>query len=158
MSRNLFSIIVIVILTALLAVWMLQFPVPVHESNEHEYEHGHGDDEISRGTHGGRSSIEGDFGQELTLYETGLSPEFHLYAYHDDEPVPPEQVSLEIELTRPGDKVDNIRFALNQAITEGVLTRLRPMLMTALVASLGFVPMALNVGTGAEVQRPLARS
>ena len=45
---------------------------------------------------------------------------------------------------------------LDQAIMEGALTRLRPVLMTALVASLGFVPMALNVGTGAEVQRPLA--
>jgi heavy metal efflux system protein len=42
------------------------------------------------------------------------------------------------------------------AIIEGALTRLRPVLMTALVASLGFVPMALNVGIGAEVQRPLA--
>ena len=45
---------------------------------------------------------------------------------------------------------------LDEAIVEGALTRLRPVLMTALVASLGFVPMALNVGTGAEVQRPLA--
>jgi cobalt-zinc-cadmium resistance protein CzcA len=42
------------------------------------------------------------------------------------------------------------------SIVEGAITRLRPVLMTALVASLGFVPMALNVGTGAEVQRPLA--
>ncbi|MBL8779674.1 MAG: CusA/CzcA family heavy metal efflux RND transporter, partial [Alphaproteobacteria bacterium] len=46
--------------------------------------------------------------------------------------------------------------ALDDAIREGALTRLRPVLMTALVASLGFVPMALNVGTGSEVQRPLA--
>ncbi|OZY87415.1 CusA/CzcA family heavy metal efflux RND transporter [Cellvibrio mixtus] len=45
---------------------------------------------------------------------------------------------------------------LISAITEGALTRLRPVLMTALVASLGFVPMAFNVGIGAEVQRPLA--
>ena len=45
---------------------------------------------------------------------------------------------------------------LDDAITEGSLTRLRPVLMTALVASLGFVPMALATGTGAEVQRPLA--
>ena len=45
---------------------------------------------------------------------------------------------------------------LDQAIIEGALTRLRPILMTALVASLGFVPMALNTGAGAEVQRPLA--
>ena len=46
--------------------------------------------------------------------------------------------------------------ALDAAIAEGALTRLRPILMIALVASLGFLPMALNVGTGAEVQRPLA--
>lgn len=46
--------------------------------------------------------------------------------------------------------------ALDEAIRQGALTRLRPVLMTALVASLGFVPMALNVGAGAEVQRPLA--
>ena len=45
---------------------------------------------------------------------------------------------------------------LDEAISEGALTRLRPVLMTALVASLGFVPMAFNVGAGAEVQRPLA--
>lgn len=43
-----------------------------------------------------------------------------------------------------------------EAVFEGALTRLRPVLMTALVASLGFVPMAFNVGAGAEVQRPLA--
>jgi cobalt-zinc-cadmium resistance protein CzcA len=46
--------------------------------------------------------------------------------------------------------------SLDDAIWEGALTRLRPVLMTALVASLGFVPMALATGTGAEVQRPLA--
>lgn len=45
---------------------------------------------------------------------------------------------------------------IEQAITEGAKERLRPILMIALVASLGFLPMALNVGTGAEVQRPLA--
>lgn len=45
---------------------------------------------------------------------------------------------------------------LIHAICEGALTRLRPVLMTALVASLGFIPMALNTGIGAEVQRPLA--
>jgi cobalt-zinc-cadmium resistance protein CzcA len=45
---------------------------------------------------------------------------------------------------------------LDDAIVEGALTRLRPVLMTALVAALGFVPMALNTGIGSEVQRPLA--
>lgn len=46
--------------------------------------------------------------------------------------------------------------SIDRAIIEGALTRLRPVLMTALVASLGFMPMALASGTGAEVQRPIA--
>ena len=45
---------------------------------------------------------------------------------------------------------------LLSAVIDGATTRLRPVLMTALVASLGFIPMALNTGIGAEVQRPLA--
>ena len=58
-------------------------------------------------------------------------------------------VSFIRELIVSGKPVDD-------AITEGALTRLRPVLMTALVASLGFVPMAFNTGIGSEVQRPLA--
>jgi cobalt-zinc-cadmium resistance protein CzcA len=46
--------------------------------------------------------------------------------------------------------------SLDDSIQEGALTRLRPVLMTALVAALGFVPMAFNTGIGSEVQRPLA--
>jgi len=45
---------------------------------------------------------------------------------------------------------------LEQAVREGCLVRLRPVLMTALVAAMGFIPMAVNVGVGGEVQRPLA--
>jgi cobalt-zinc-cadmium resistance protein CzcA len=45
---------------------------------------------------------------------------------------------------------------VRQAVREGCLARLRPVLMTALVAAVGFVPMAVNVGVGGEVQRPLA--
>lgn len=47
-------------------------------------------------------------------------------------------------------------MGLEQAVENAAMTRLRPVLMTALVASLGFVPMAFNTGMGAEVQRPLA--
>jgi heavy metal efflux system protein len=47
-------------------------------------------------------------------------------------------------------------MGLDEALFEGALTRLRPILMTALVAALGFVPMAFNSGIGSEVQRPLA--
>jgi cobalt-zinc-cadmium resistance protein CzcA len=53
---------------------------------------------------------------------------------------------------------DGLKNGLNidSAISEGAMLRLRPILMVALVAALGFLPMALNTGTGAEVQRPLA--
>ena len=63
---------------------------------------------------------------------------------------------------KPGRMLSFIRELREQgqpllaAISDGASARLRPVLMTALVASLGFVPMALNTGTGAEVQRPLA--
>ncbi len=58
-------------------------------------------------------------------------------------------VSFIQELHRAGRGTDD-------AVREGALTRLRPVLMTALVAALGFVPMAISTGAGAEVQRPLA--
>jgi cobalt-zinc-cadmium resistance protein CzcA len=47
-------------------------------------------------------------------------------------------------------------LTLDEAVTQAAITRLRPVLMTTLVASLGFLPMALSTGVGAEVQRPLA--
>jgi cobalt-zinc-cadmium resistance protein CzcA len=47
-------------------------------------------------------------------------------------------------------------MALDAAVEKAAMTRLRPVLMTTLVASLGFVPMAFSTGQGAEVQRPLA--
>jgi cobalt-zinc-cadmium resistance protein CzcA len=46
--------------------------------------------------------------------------------------------------------------SLDDAVLEGATTRLRPVLMTALVASVGFIPMAISTSTGSEVQRPLA--
>ncbi len=58
-------------------------------------------------------------------------------------------ISFVNELRREGRSIE-------AAVREGALTRLRPVLMTALVASLGFVPMAISTGAGAEVQRPLA--
>ncbi len=56
-------------------------------------------------------------------------------------------------------RINDLRLGgmpVEQAVREGSLSRLRPVLMTALVAALGFIPMALATGTGAEVQKPLA--
>jgi cobalt-zinc-cadmium resistance protein CzcA len=56
--------------------------------------------------------------------------------------------------------INNLRqgskLLVADAVREGAMVRLRPVMMTALVAALGFIPMAINTGLGAEVQRPLA--
>jgi len=58
-------------------------------------------------------------------------------------------VSYFIELRKQG-------LSVEQAVRQGAELRLRPILMTALVAGLGFIPMAISTGAGAEVQQPLA--
>ena len=63
---------------------------------------------------------------------------------------------LHVALSVARDQLRGEGMETERAIISGALTRLRPVLMTALVASLGFVPMAIATGTGAEVQRPLA--
>ena len=64
-----------------------------------------------KGPHGGRLLSEGDFAVEITIYETGVPPEFHVYAYDSDEPVSPDQVELRVELTRLGNRIDSFDFA-----------------------------------------------
>ncbi len=53
-------------------------------------------------------------------------------------------------------RLENTKDALNKAIFEGAISRLRPVLMTAIVAALGLIPMIMSNGIGAEIQRPLA--
>jgi len=91
-----------------------------HHENHEKRAHGHGheeaghDEDIRKGPHGGRMLTHeidsGDFSLEITIYETGLPPEFRVYAYRDDKPLAPELVSLSISLKRLGDKIDQIKF------------------------------------------------
>lgn len=72
-----------------------------HELPEAEYE---------RGKHGGRLLTDGDFDLELSLFETGVPPEFRAWATLAGAPLDPKQVQLDIELTRLGDRIDKISF------------------------------------------------
>lgn len=65
------------------------------------------------------------------------------------------QMQLE-EKASPDNTSANLSEVIHHRIIESCMVRLRPVLMTALVASMGFLPMALSQGDGAEVQRPLA--
>jgi cobalt-zinc-cadmium efflux system membrane fusion protein len=67
--------------------------------------------EYARGPHRGRMLREGNFAIEVTIFEDGVEPEFHVYAYRDDEPVAPGEVQLSVELSRLGGGVDRFAFA-----------------------------------------------
>lgn len=72
-------------------------------------EHGATAAEFERGPNRGRMLRSGDFALEITIFETGVPPEFHVYAYRGDKPVDPSKVSLAITLKRLG-KTDKLTF------------------------------------------------
>ncbi|MEW6016950.1 MAG: efflux RND transporter periplasmic adaptor subunit [Pseudomonadota bacterium] len=75
--------------------------------------------EFERGPHRGRMLRDGDFAIEMTIFEDGVPPEFHVYAYRKDKPLDPRQVQLTVELTRLGGKVDRFSFAPQQDYLRG---------------------------------------
>jgi cobalt-zinc-cadmium efflux system membrane fusion protein len=67
-------------------------------------------EEFERGPHRGRLLRDGDFALEVTIFETGVPPQFRLYAYRADQPLPPGEVQASMQLTRLGGKVDRFSF------------------------------------------------
>lgn len=83
--------------------------MPAFAADDHD-DHGHDHEEEARGPHGGRLLESGDFAIELTVFELGIPPEFRIYAYHDGEPLDPDEFTVTVTLTRLGDERD--RFDL----------------------------------------------
>jgi len=90
---------------------------------------GHGDDhgdsakeaqDFERGPHNGRLLRDGDFALEVTIFETGVPPEFRLYPYRNDQPIAPNTVDLTIELGRLGGPVDRFEFFAQDEFLRGV--------------------------------------
>jgi cobalt-zinc-cadmium efflux system membrane fusion protein len=67
-------------------------------------------EEFERGPHRGRLLRDGRFALEITIFEEGVPPEFHVYSYLDGKPLAPDEVELTIELGRLGGRVDDISF------------------------------------------------
>ncbi len=93
-------------------------------TNEAGEEHGAAAAEYERGPHRGRMLRDGDFAVEMTIFEDGVEPEFHVYAYRDDKPVAPGQVQLSVDLTRLGGHVDRFAFTPREdyLLGNGVVT------------------------------------
>lgn len=121
MNRNLTGILAIIAISLLLILAMVLFDDHGHEPGADA--HGHGNDsheeETEKGSHGGRLLRKDDFSLEITIYETGLPPEFRVYAYDDGEPVAVDKVQLDIALHRLPNITDNIGFAPQQDFLRG---------------------------------------
>lgn len=121
--RQLLSILIIVLIAVIAAVWQLSS----HDHHDHStdaHDHGHGahqDDheEMERGPHRGRLLKQDDFALEITIFETGVPPEFRIYAYNNNAPLRPQDVDLLITLDRLGDKQDKIQFKAEQDYLRG---------------------------------------
>lgn len=68
-------------------------------------------EEYERGPHNGRMLRDGDFALEVTIFEEGVPPEFHIYAYRDDKPIAPREVQLTVMLKRLDGEVNRFQFA-----------------------------------------------
>jgi cobalt-zinc-cadmium efflux system membrane fusion protein len=92
-------------------------------SDEGQNEQGEGgkraEGEMERGPHGGRLLRDGPFALEVTIYETGVPPQFRLYAFNDDKPVAPAAVAAKVTLTRLGGQVDGFSFRAEQDYLAG---------------------------------------
>jgi membrane fusion protein, heavy metal efflux system len=107
MIRNTILTLVIIIATVVTVRWLLNSPETHSEVAGHDEQM----QDFPRGPHNGRLLQEGPFALEITIFESGVPPEFHIYPYFQDQAIDPETVNLELELGRTGNVVDQFEFA-----------------------------------------------
>ena len=94
--------------------------LPAYAGEDHDHaSHGAAEEEVSRGPHGGRLLGDEDFALEITIYETGVPPEFRVYPFENGRPVDPTEVALSIGLHRFGGRVDEIGFRKRETYLVG---------------------------------------
>ncbi|HSH30217.1 MAG TPA: hypothetical protein VK971_09950, partial [Thiohalobacter sp.] len=112
--RNLILITLILGLTATTALWLVQ-RTPARAGAEAGHSHGEGHDaheaEPETGPHGGRLLHDGDTRLELSVFEQGVPPRFHVYAWQAGNRVAPQGMELAVRLTRLGGRVETYSFA-----------------------------------------------
>ena len=82
--------------------------------------------EYERGPHNGRMLRDGNFALELTVFEDGIPPEYRLFAYRDDKPLPPGQVQASVTISRLDGEVTTFRFRPEQDYLRGDATLVEP--------------------------------
>jgi cobalt-zinc-cadmium efflux system membrane fusion protein len=114
MKKNqIIAILVVLALGAVVTTLALKKIKPAAAVGGHGEHAGHSEEagaEMERGPHGGRMLREGDFATEITIFESGVPPQFRVYFYEKDKPVDSAQVKLTVELNRLGGRTDVIQF------------------------------------------------
>lgn len=109
MIRNVLSVLIVLAMIVFAGKWMLS-NLSNHESHDHAEHSAVMDEEFTRGPHRGRLLSDGDFAIEITIFEMGVPPEFHIYAYEQGNAIDPASVALSIQLSRLGGDVDDFMF------------------------------------------------
>lgn len=120
--------VIALLVLALLLVMLLDKPEPT-VSGKTSAHGGHGEadhEEMPRGPQGGRLLEKDSFALELTIFEQGVPPEYHVYAYADGEPLDPDNVDLTITLDRLGGQQDRITFKPFEDYLRGQQTIVEP--------------------------------
>lgn len=107
MKRNILFISIIVIVTFFFLNGLLH-EHDIHTAETHHHEHE--EEDHAKGSHGGRLLQQGEFQLEITIFESGVAPEFHIYPYFQDKAIEPAEVDLTIELLRTGNVTDQFTF------------------------------------------------
>jgi cobalt-zinc-cadmium efflux system membrane fusion protein len=102
------------------AFFIMRSPAPEADTHgQNEEQAAHSDELPRKGPHGGRLLAEGPFSVEVTIFETGVPPEFRVHAYENGKPVDPAGVKLAIELTRLGAKPELVNFKPQEGYLRG---------------------------------------
>tara|TARA_R110002096_G_scaffold8045_3_gene34107 strand:+ start:65692 stop:66948 length:1257 start_codon:yes stop_codon:yes gene_type:complete len=109
MIRNFLSVLIILVIIVFAGKWILS-NTPKHESLANDDHEASMAEEFARGPHRGRLLSNGDFAIEITIFEKGVPPEFHIYAYEQGNAINPANVALSIQLSRLGGDVDDFVF------------------------------------------------
>jgi len=112
MNKNILYTLLVLIVGIGLAAWLWLEP-PHHDERGHDGESHYTaeqEETVEKGPQGGRLLRDGDFALEITLFEKGVPPEFHLYSYQNSQALNPNDVSVVIKLTRLDNQVDTFNF------------------------------------------------